>query len=119
VDLSRLERVADNEWRINPVAAMRVPGIVYADADLIRGMDDKVYDQITNVATLPGIIKASYGLTRSDIEAHKDSLGDALFTAIPAGLGSTGTIRLNERGMQAMFTGGARWAVRTRTPVPV
>jgi len=156
VDLSRFERVTDNEWRINPVGAMRVPGIIYADADLIRGMDDKVYEQITNVATLPGIIKASYampdahwgygfpiggvaafdaaqggvvsaggvgfdiscgvrslttGLTRSDIEPHKDSLADVLFAAIPAGLGSTGTIRLNDRGMQAMLTGGARWAV--------
>ncbi|MGB5535461.1 MAG: RtcB family protein, partial [Thiogranum sp.] len=115
-----------------------------------------VYEQITNVATLPGIIKASYampdahwgygfpiggvaafdaaqggvvsaggvgfdiscgvrslttGLTRSDIETHKDSLADVLFAAIPAGLGSTGTIRLNDRGMQAMLTGGARWAV--------
>ncbi|MGB5725885.1 MAG: RtcB family protein, partial [Thiogranum sp.] len=156
MDLSRFERVTDNEWRINPVGAMRVPGIIYADADLIRGMDDKVYEQITNVATLPGIIKASYampdahwgygfpiggvaafdaaqggvvsaggvgfdiscgvrslttGLTRSDIETHKDSLADVLFAAIPAGLGSTGTIRLNDRGMQAMLTGGARWAV--------
>lgn len=156
MDLSRFERVTDNEWRINPVGAMRVPGIIYADAALIRGMDDKVYEQITNVATLPGIIKASYampdahwgygfpiggvaafdaaqggvvsaggvgfdiscgvrslttGLTRSDIETHKDSLADVLFAAIPAGLGSTGTIRLNDRGMQAMLTGGARWAV--------
>ena len=26
----------------------------------IRGMDDKVYEQAVNVATLPGIVKASY-----------------------------------------------------------
>ena len=34
--------------------AMRVPAIIYADEDLIRGMDDKVGEQARNVATLPG-----------------------------------------------------------------
>ena len=156
MDLNKLEQVEDNQWRINPVDAMRVPGIVYADVDLIRDMDDKVYEQIVNVATLPGIVKASYampdahwgygfpiggvaafdvsqggvvsaggvgfhiscgvrtlttGLARDDIEAQKDSLADALFAAIPAGLGSTGFLRLNENDMQAMLTGGAKWAV--------
>ena len=39
---------------------MRVPAIIYADEDLIRGMDDKVIAQATNVAMLPGIAGASY-----------------------------------------------------------
>ena len=39
---------------------MRVPTIIYAD--LIRGMDDKVFFQATNVAMLPGIIGASYAM---------------------------------------------------------
>jgi tRNA-splicing ligase RtcB len=157
VDLGKLEQLADDEWRINPTGAMRVPGIIYADADLIRGMDDKVYEQIVNVATLPGIVKASYampdahwgygfpiggvaafdaaqggvisaggvgfdiscgvrtlttGLSRSDIDSHKDRLADALFASIPAGLGSTGNIRLNAGEMDAMLSGGARWAVK-------
>lgn len=47
---------------------MRVPAIVYADEDLIRGMDDKVFTQATNVAMLPGIIGASYAMP----DAHRD-----------------------------------------------
>ena len=34
-----------------------------------------------------------------------------LFKHIPAGLGSTGAIRLNSREMHDMLTGGAKWAV--------
>jgi tRNA-splicing ligase RtcB len=49
-------------WRIEPHGAMRVPGIIYADEALIRGMDRKVYEQVCNVATLPGIVKASYAM---------------------------------------------------------
>ena len=37
-----------------------MPAIIYADEDLIRGMDDKVIAQATNVAMLPGIAGASY-----------------------------------------------------------
>ena len=39
---------------------MRVPAIIYADEGLIRDIDDKVYEQTANVATLPGIVKAAY-----------------------------------------------------------
>jgi tRNA-splicing ligase RtcB len=35
---------------------MRVPARVYADEELIRNMDDGVYDQVSNVASLPGIV---------------------------------------------------------------
>ncbi|MBH0198912.1 MAG: RtcB family protein [Nitrospira sp.] len=41
---------------------MRVPGIIYATDSLIREMDEKVYEQVTNVATLPGIVQASYAM---------------------------------------------------------
>jgi tRNA-splicing ligase RtcB len=41
---------------------MRVPGIIYANADLVRGMDMKVFEQVRNVATLPGIVQASYAM---------------------------------------------------------
>jgi len=156
VDLSKLEQLAQDTWRIEPSGTMRVPGILYANADLVRAMDTKVYEQTVNVAALPGIVKASYampdahwgygfpiggvaafdpdqggvvsaggvgfdiscgvrtlvtGLTRSDIETRRERLADALFAAIPAGLGSTGAIRLRGGEMDAMLSGGAKWAV--------
>jgi tRNA-splicing ligase RtcB len=57
-----LKRYSDTEWRIEPKGKMRVPGIIYATGDLIREMDLKVYEQVVNVATLPGIVKASHAM---------------------------------------------------------
>jgi tRNA-splicing ligase RtcB len=60
MDPARFTRIDQTTWQIEPTGAMRVPGIIYADEDLIRDMDDKVYEQTVNVATLPGIVKAVY-----------------------------------------------------------
>jgi len=49
-------------WEIRRTGAMRVPAIIYADAQLLEAMDQKVYEQITNVATLPGIVEAAYAM---------------------------------------------------------
>jgi tRNA-splicing ligase RtcB len=62
MDTSRFQRVSDTEWRVKPWGKMRVPAVIYATENLIRGMDDKVYEQVTNVATLPGIEKASFAM---------------------------------------------------------
>jgi tRNA-splicing ligase RtcB len=62
MDTSRLIRKADCEWWIAPSGKMRVPGVIYATEELIREMDLKVYEQVVNVATLPGIEKASYAM---------------------------------------------------------
>jgi tRNA-splicing ligase RtcB len=156
MDLGRLTKVSETEWRIERHGAMRVPGIIYASEPLIREMDDKVYEQVTNVATLPGIEVASFampdahwgygfpiggvagfdpaqggvisaggvgfdiscgvralltGLRREQVEPAKAALADALFRAVPAGVGSTGLISLSSSEMDAMLTGGAHWAV--------
>jgi tRNA-splicing ligase RtcB len=51
------------------------------------------------------------GLTRADIVPVQKALADQLFYRIPAGVGSTGSIRLDAADMNAMLAGGARWAV--------
>jgi tRNA-splicing ligase RtcB len=156
MDTSRLQKKSDNEWWIQPYGKMRVPAVIFASEALIREMDEKVYEQVTNVATLPGIVKASYampdahwgygfpiggvaafdaerngvvsaggvgfdiscgvrtlltGLSLKDVESAKERLADALFRTVPAGLGSRGKLSLNRKEMDAMLTGGARWAV--------
>ena len=62
MDLSQFERISDYEWRIAPFGRMRVPAVIYADKALLLEMDQKVYEQITNVAMLPGIVKAAYAM---------------------------------------------------------
>jgi tRNA-splicing ligase RtcB len=51
------------------------------------------------------------GLVRDDIMKVQRELATLLFQRIPAGVGSTGTIRLNEEEMDEMLAGGAQWAV--------
>ena len=156
MDRKSLERHSDFEWWIKPTGQMRVPGIIYAGERLVEEMDEKVREQVMNVATLPGIQRASYAmpdahwgygfpiggvaafdpeeggvisaggvgfdiscgvrtlrtaLTIDELAPRKDELADALFRSVPAGVGSTGAIRLNEGEMDEMLRGGARWAV--------
>ncbi len=51
------DKVADNIWEIAPdqKQGMRVPARIIASDKLMAGMDDGVFNQITNVACLPGI----------------------------------------------------------------
>jgi len=62
MDTSRLLHKSETEWWIEPFGDMRVPGIIYATETLIRDMDDKVFEQVVNVAKLPGIVKASFAM---------------------------------------------------------
>ena len=51
------------------------------------------------------------GLTVADILPLQRAVAESLFRQIPAGVGSTGTITLDAVDMEAMLTGGARWAI--------
>jgi tRNA-splicing ligase RtcB len=62
MDISRLEKISDVEWRIPARGEMRAPGVIYATEELISEMDDKVFEQVANVAKLPGIVRASYAM---------------------------------------------------------
>ena len=62
MDVSSLVRKSDCEWWIPRAGAMRVPGVIYASEALVRDMDEKVREQVTNVAMLPGIQRASYAM---------------------------------------------------------
>ncbi|HEX4999264.1 MAG TPA: RtcB family protein [Terriglobia bacterium] len=62
MDTTRLVRKSDTEWWIEPFGEMNVPGIIFATEPLIRDMDDKVFEQVVNVARLPGIVKASFAM---------------------------------------------------------
>jgi tRNA-splicing ligase RtcB len=156
MDRTQFHKQAPDIWRAEPVGAMRVPAIIYGDDALVREMDDKVFLQAANVATLPGIVTASFampdahwgygfpiggvaafdpeeggvisaggvgfdiscgvralltGLPIDRIQRAKHQLADLLFERIPAGLGSTGNIRLQSAEMDRMLQGGAGWAV--------
>ena len=57
-----IEQISETVWQLDPgfKQGMRVPARIYGTEKLVREMDETVYDQITNVATLPGITKFAY-----------------------------------------------------------
>ena len=57
-----IEKKSDTEWIIPTTVkhGMRVPVKIIADRNIIMTMDEQVYEQATNVATLPGILNYSY-----------------------------------------------------------
>jgi tRNA-splicing ligase RtcB len=156
MDLGNLSRLTATEWRLPASGAMHVPAVIFGSAALLADMDEKVLEQIRNVACLPGIADAAYampdahwgygfpiggvaafdpeeggvvsaggvgfdiscgvrtlltGLKRPALDLVKGDLADSLFRNIPAGVGSTGKIVLDEAAMEAMLEGGADWAV--------
>src|SRR5262249_37908856 len=134
--------VADRIWEIPPSekSGMLVPARIYASEALLGQMDQGVFDQVTNVACLPGIVRAAlcmpdghwgYGfpiggvaafrvargflspggigfdincgrrlirtnLTEDEIRPRLRELIEALFAAVPTGVGATGFVRLSE-----------------------
>jgi len=53
----RVDRITDEVWEIAPSekAGMLVPARIYATAAILQAMDRGVFEQVTNVACLPGI----------------------------------------------------------------
>ncbi|GAB3422661.1 RtcB family protein [Flindersiella endophytica] len=50
-------------FRIEPHGEMRVPGVVFASRRLLpAGGEEQALQQVANVATLPGIVEASYAM---------------------------------------------------------
>jgi tRNA-splicing ligase RtcB len=58
-----------------------------------------------------GVRMLHTGLFTDDIRASQSWLADTLHALIPAGVGSHGSLTLSPPEMDAMLSGGARWAV--------
>ncbi|MBS3052833.1 MAG: RtcB family protein [Candidatus Aenigmarchaeota archaeon] len=154
----KMKKISNVIWEIPPEfkKGMRVPARIYASEKIVNDMDLQVYDQITNVATLPGIQKyafcmpdghSGYGfpiggvaafdindggvispggigfdincgmrlvltnLTYDDVKPHLKTLVDNLFQRVPAGVGSTGFVKLSKDEFRKAVEEGARWAI--------
>jgi tRNA-splicing ligase RtcB len=58
-----LKKLDDYRWEIPKTGNMRVPGIIYSSSSMIEDIrKDESLKQVANVATLPGIIRASLAM---------------------------------------------------------
>ena len=153
-----IKRISDTIWEL-PISykeGMLVPARIYGTERLIQEMDETVYEQVTNVATLPGITKYAlcmpdghfgYGfpiggvaamdaeegvispggigfdincgmrlvttnLTYDEVKPHLKQLVDRLYERVPAGVGSTGFIKITRNEFRRVVEEGARWCIR-------
>lgn len=154
---SDLHRQDDFQWTLPRSGKMRVPAVLFASEQLVAELDNKVLEQLANIASLPGIVAAAYGMPDAhwgygfpiggvaafdaekggvvsaggvgfdiscgvrtlltgmpidEFNARKERIADVLFEKIPAGIGSTGRIRLTDSETDHMLSQGAQWAVK-------
>ena len=156
MNIQGLKKVNDYQWEVPRSGGMKVPGEIFSSKQLVEEMDEKVREQVSNVAGLPGIVRASlampdahwgYGfpiggvgafdeqdgvvcmggvgfdiscgvrsmrtsLMKEDLRGDSlEQLANSLFRDIPAGLGSTGEIKLGLEKIDEVLMDGGIWAV--------
>ncbi|MDO8427426.1 MAG: RtcB family protein [Deltaproteobacteria bacterium] len=153
-----IKKISDTVWEIpqSYKPGMLVPARIYATEKLLKDMDDGVFDQVTNVACLPGIVKYAlcmpdghwgYGfpiggvaafdtekgvispggigfdincgmrlvltnLTYDEVKPRLKELVDSLFYRVPAGVGSTGFIKMSQSEFEEVVEQGSRWCLK-------
>jgi tRNA-splicing ligase RtcB len=154
----QVNRIGECIFEIPPgeKAGMQVPARIYASEALLAQMDAGVFEQVTNVACLPGIVRAAlcmpdghwgYGfpiggvaafradtgvispggigfdincgmrllrtrLTEDEVRPRLVELVEALFRAVPCGVGARGFLRVQEAELRDVMREGAGWCVR-------
>ena len=106
MDLNRLKQESEFRWRIPTRAPMNVPGILYGDREQVLQMDDKVYEQLQNVAMLPGLAGPVYAMPDAHWGYGFPIGGVAAFDADAGGVVSAGGVGFDiSCGVRVLNTG--------------
>jgi tRNA-splicing ligase RtcB len=115
MDLSKVTRIAPYTWEMPKSGAMRVPAVIIADEVLMQDMDDKVAEQIGNVAALPGIVRAAYAMPDAHWGYGFPIGGVAAFDPDEGGVVSAGGVGFDiSCGVRLLATDLTAAEVRTR-----
>ncbi|MHB8278863.1 MAG: RNA-splicing ligase RtcB, partial [Candidatus Humimicrobiaceae bacterium] len=60
-----IKKITEYKWELvlNKELGMRVPGIIFSDKELLEhASQEETLAQVINVATMPGIVNASYAM---------------------------------------------------------
>ena len=106
MNIGQLTRLSDHEWRLERQGNMRVPAVLFADRALLAEMDDKVEQQIANVACLPGIVDAAYAMPDAHWGYGFPIGGVAAFDPEEGGVVSAGGVGFDiSCGVRVLLTG--------------
>ena len=116
MDINQFTQLSETAWQINPKGDMRVPAIIYADRALVQAMDQKVGEQICNVATLPGIVGAAYAMPDAHWGYGFPIGGVAAFDPDEGGVISAGGVGFDiSCGVRTLHTGLVYSDISTET----
>ena len=116
MELSRLTRRTEWSWAIEPTGPMRVPAVIFGSETLVSRMDQKVWEQASNVAALPGIQQSvfvmpdahsGYGFPVGGVAAF-DADQDGIVSAGGVGFDIACGVRTLLTGLQAAMIQGAQ-----------
>jgi tRNA-splicing ligase RtcB len=117
MDANQLQQTSPFEWRLGPVEGMRVPAMIFGDEALIRDMGSKVFEQIANVARLPGIVDAAYAMPDAHWGYGFPVGGVAAFDPEEGGVISAGGVGFDiSCGVRLLTTGLPAKSVRAVAP---
>ena len=154
---SILKKKSNTTWEIPTTykKGMRVPAKIYGTDKLLKVLDHHVIEQITNVATLPGIQNYAYAmpdahsgygfpiggvaamdidegvispggigfdincgmrlvltnLTHTDVKPKLKELVDQLYKRVPAGVGGSGFLKINNTQFKEIVEIGSKWCI--------
>ncbi len=115
MDLKSITKVNDYLWEIPMTGDMKVPGRIFADEKLVREMDEKVREQVMNVACLPGIQIASLAMPDAHWGYGFPIGGVAAFDPDQGGIISMGGVGFDiSCGVRTMKTGMKREEIMPR-----
>ncbi len=60
--MPELKQINPNEWRLEPVPPMKVPVRLFSSPELLKDLEETVFTQAKNVATLPGLVDYSIAM---------------------------------------------------------
>jgi len=117
MDPVTLVRKSAWEWWVPATGRMRVPGVIFASDALVREMDEKVREQVSNVAMLPGIQRASYAMPDAHWGYGFPIGGVAAFDPEEGGVVSAGGVGFDiSCGVRTLHTGLSLEAVEAVKP---
>src|SRR3990167_5695128 len=107
MDMSRIKQIDDYRW-----APIEMPDsvIMYGSKDLIAAMDEKVREQIVNVAKLPGLVNAAMTMPDAHWGYGFPIGGVAAFDANQGGIISAGGVGFDISCGIRCFRSNLDWA---------